>query len=400
MATEKLDLFADNKHDQHKEQHEEHSSQEGHKHDDGHTNEDGHSHDEVHTHDEEHSHQAEIDAKGEESLEAQIEHAEADAAQHGTGELTQGEVFPYLLGGLGNHREISFFGHGKVELPVIVYDDVEGFNFYGSTHAMEAAGTFTMHHGHPPITRTSDHEPVALDISITSLLVFQWLSIFLVLFVFAIVGRKYKNAKKAPSGFQNLMETLIIYVRDEIVGPNLPSKKVTNRLLPYFLGLFFFILFMNLIGLVPGGHTATGAVGTTAALAITAFFVINMTAMREAGVGAWFKHLLGGAPWWLSFIMVPIEIISMFVKPFALTIRLFANMTAGHVVLLSLVGLIFYFKSFGVVPVSVGFSLFMYALELLVAFLQAYIFTILTAVFTGLAIGDHGHEDHDHATEH
>jgi F-type H+-transporting ATPase subunit a len=379
MAKEKLDLIAEKSHDQHEEQHEEQTH--------GHGDSD-HGHD---THDKV--------TPTDHPLDAQIEEAESHDAEHG-GAVAQEDVFPTLLGGLGNHRDISFFGYGKVELPVIIYDEKEGFNFYGSSHAMEEAGTFTMHHHHPPITRVSDHEPVTLDMSITSLLVFQWLAIFFVLLMFGIAGRKYKNAQKAPSGFQNLLETLIIYVRDEIVGPNLPSKKVTNRLLPYFLGLFFFILFMNLIGLVPGGHTATGAIGTTAGLAITAFFVINMTAMREAGVGAWFKHLLGGAPWWLCFIMVPIEIISLFVKPFALTIRLFANMTAGHVVLLSLVGLIFYFKSLAVAPVSVGFSLFMYALELLVAFLQAYIFTILTAVFTGLAVGDHGHEDHEHAHEH
>jgi len=119
--------------------------------------------------------------------------------------------------------------------------------------------------------------------------------------------------------------------------------------------------------------------------------------MKEAGVGNWFKHLLGGAPWWLFFIMIPIEVISLFTKPFALTIRLFANMTAGHVVLLSLVGLVIYLQSYAMAPVSVGFSVFMLVLELLVAFLQAYIFTILTAVFTGLAIGDHAaHAEHAH----
>jgi F-type H+-transporting ATPase subunit a len=167
-------------------------------------------------------------------------------------------------------------------------------------------------------------------------------------------------------------------------------------LLPYFLSVFSFILLLNLIGLVPGGHSATGAIGVTAGLAIISFCVINYTAVRESGVGAWFKHLTGGAPLYMAPIMVPIEILSLFIKPFVLTMRLFANMAAGHIVLLAFVGLIFFFKSIFVAPASVAFSVFVYSLELLAAFLQAYIFTMLTAVFTGMAIGDHAHEGEHH----
>ena len=194
MAKEKLDLIAEKSHDQHEEQHEEQTH--------GHGDSD-HGHD---THDKV--------TPTDHPLDAQIEEAESHDAEHG-GEVAKEDVFPTLLGGLGNHRDISFFGYGKVELPVIIYDEKEGFNFYGSSHAMEEAGTFTMHHHHPPITRVSDHEPVTLDMSITSLLVFQWLAIFFVLLMFGIAGRKYRNAQKAPSGFQNLLETLIIYVRDK-----------------------------------------------------------------------------------------------------------------------------------------------------------------------------------------
>jgi len=131
------------------------------------------------------------------------------------------------------------------------------------------------------------------------------------------------------------------------------------------------------------------------------FLVVNYVAIKDAGIGSWFHHLLGGAPIFLAPIMVPIEIVSLFTKPFALMIRLFANMTAGHIVLLSLVGLIFFFKSWMVTPVSISFSVFIYLLELLVAFLQAYIFAMLTSVFIGLALGDHAqHEDHHHAEAH
>jgi F-type H+-transporting ATPase subunit a len=225
------------------------------------------------------------------------------------------------------------------------------------------------------------------------------------LILFRFAAKKYKEIKKAPTGIQNIIESIVMFVRNDVVVPNVGGEKIGDRLLPYFLALFFFILLQNLIGLLPGGHTATGAIGCTAALAVTALIVINATAIKEIGIGNWFKHLLGGAPVGLAPIMIPIEIISMFTKPFALTIRLFANMTAGHVVLFSLVGLIFYFFRMGlptgavvggVAPVSVAFSIFMYFLELLVAFLQAYIFTILTAVFTGLAIGDHKHDESAH----
>ncbi len=328
---------------------------------------------------------------------------------HGHGQLAPGDVFPTLLSSLGNHRHISFFNADISELPVIIYDSKVGFHTYASSSSMVNQKLFTMHqdaygHFHPPIRRASDNQPVSMDLSVTSLVVFEWIAIIVVLFLFGWVGRKYKkNPTKAPSGFQNALEFLVVFLRNDIVYPNVGSVKSAKTLLPYFIGLFCFIFTCNLIGLIPGGHTATGALAVTGALAIIAYFVINITAIKEAGIGNWLKHLLGGAPIWLCPIMIPIEIISMFVKPFALTIRLFANMTAGHVVLLSLIGLIFFFKlsngmgvGLAITPISVGFSIFMYLLELLVALLQAYIFTTLTAVFVGLAIGEHAHEEHAH----
>jgi len=373
----------------------------------------------------------------------QIENNNTQSLQHAehSNEISADEVFPTLLSNnLGDHRELSWLGKYICELPVIIYDNKEGLHIYPSSSAMVQDGKFTMkihsheggykfatkedlHPGHamhwkPPIVKTNSiqqskvsnnfiAEPVTLDLSITSLTVFQWLAMAILIVIFAIVGKKYrKNPNKAPRGIQNAIETMVVFIRDEIVRPNCKTERASKTLLPYFIGLFFFIFMMNLLGLFPGGHTSTGALAVTGALAITAYFVINITAIVETGIGAWFKHLLGGAPWWLSFIMIPIEIISMFVKPFALTIRLFANMTAGHIVLFSLVGLIFFFKiSSGlaagliIAPISVAFSVFMYMLELLVALLQAYIFTILTAVFVGLAIGEHAHE-HDIVHEH
>ncbi|MGA2296827.1 MAG: F0F1 ATP synthase subunit A, partial [FCB group bacterium] len=251
-----------------------------------------------------------------------------------------------------------------------------------------------------PFLRKVDEQPVTLDLSITSLLVFQWIAACIIILIFAKVGRAYKKRPgKTPKGLQNAIEALVVYVRDEVIYPNCGSQRIADMLFPYFIALFFFILACNLLGLVPGAHTATGALAVTGALAIIAYFVINIVAIRESGFGTWLKHLLGGAPIGLAPIMIPIEIISMFVKPFALTVRLFANMTAGHVVLFSLVGLIFFFKASSgmtsglvIAPISIAFSIFMYCLEMLVAVLQAYIFTILTAVFVGLAVGEHAHE--------
>jgi F-type H+-transporting ATPase subunit a len=152
---------------------------------------------------------------------------------------------------------------------------------------------------------------------------------------------------------------------------------------------------MNLTGIIPGGHTPTGAIATTGGLALISFFVINVTAIKVNGIGSWLMHLTGGAPLWLAPIMIPIEIVGMLVKPFALTIRLFANMTAGHVVLLALLGILFFFKSLFLSPAITAFSIFIYFLELLVAFIQAYLFTILTSIFVGLALGHHD-EEHAH----
>ncbi len=308
-------------------------------------------------------------------------HGEADGFQ-----------FSQLFDHLANHYGIVW-GPVHIDMPMIFYDSKEGFNFYSSPQAMEEAGVYTMHH-HQAV-KADTHEPPTIDMSVTSLVVYQWLAMLLLFFAFARIGGKYKKQeKKAPSGFQNMLESIFIYVRDEMVLPNVGTKKLAHSLLPYFVSLFFFILVVNLLGLIPGAHTATGAIGTCTGLAITAFIVINITSIKEIGLINYLKHLLGGAPWWMAPIMIPIEILSMFIKPFALTIRLFANMTAGHVVLLSLVGLIFYFETAAISVISTPFSIFVLFLETFVGFLQAYIFTVLTAIFVGLALGGHA-EDHE-----
>ena len=322
-------------------------------------------------------------------------HADSVVEEIREQEVQGSEVFTHLIGELGDHHEVNmFFGHAPV-LPVILWDD--GLHAYANPSAMTAAGMYSMHEGHP--VRKSDGGHPALDLSITNFVVYEWLAIAILSIAFIVGTRRYKTKPlAAPSGLQNLLESFVVYIRDEMVVPNVGTVSRAMRLMPYIMGLFFFILALNLFGLLPGNHSATGALGLTCALALTSYIVVNFIAIKDAGIGTWLHHLLGGAPVFLAPIMVPIEIISIFTKPFALMIRLFANMTAGHIVLLSLVGLIFFFESWLVTPVSVGFSVFIYMLELLVAFLQAYIFAMLTAVFIGLALGDHATHEHSHTT--
>jgi F-type H+-transporting ATPase subunit a len=202
-----------------------------------------------------------------------------------------------------------------------------------------------------------------------------------------------RNARKVvPTGAGNLMEMFIIFIRDEIVLPNMGPGGV--RYMSYLLTTFFFILIMNLLGLIPYGASATGNVNVTAGLAIIAFVMIQASAIKAQGFGHYLKHLTGGVHWALWPIMVPIEILGLFTKPFALCIRLFANMTGGHIVIVSLIGLIFIFQSYIIAVAPVGFVVGISFLELFVAFLQAYIFTMLTSLFMGLGMQTPPHEEH------
>lgn len=312
-------------------------------------------------------------------------------AEHGAANPV--EMFTELMKELGDEHAFYWGNFHVCDLPIMFIDE-GSFHFYSGEHAMETAKEFTMHNG--KIVREHDQKSVGFDMSITNLVLFQWFAILIFGFLFMRAGsRAKKEPNKAPRGLRNVLETLVLYIRDEIIVPNIPSKKAVQSLTPYLITLFLFIMAINLLGLMPGGHTSTGNLATTATLAITAFIAINITAIRVSGIKAWLHHLLGGAPWYMSFIMVPIEILGLFIKPIALTIRLFANMMAGHLVLLALIGLIF-ILGFVIAPVSIAFSIFMYFLELLVAFLQAYIFTTLTSVFIGLAIGEHAHEEAHH----
>ena len=204
------------------------------------------------------------------------------------------------------------------------------------------------------------------------------------LLILLLIARA-QSGKGAPHAWTNLFEVFIVYIRDEIVRPNLGAPG--DKYLPYFLTLFFFILFCNLIGMVPFGATATGNIAVTAAMALTTFLMINISGMIELGPVHYLQTFIPhGLPFWLVPLMFVIEVLGLFTKSFALCIRLFANMIAGHIVILAFLCLIFIFKSIFIAPISIAAAVGLGLLELFVAFLQAYVFTLLTAVFVGGAV--------------
>ncbi len=242
-----------------------------------------------------------------------------------------------------------------------------------------------------------------IDISPTKHVVFMLVAALLVFVTVRVAGRQIDRRRregKGPSGFGAAIEAIVLFVRNDVAIANIGHGG--EKFAPYILTLFFFILYCNLLGLFPWGATATGNLAVTGALALTAFFTIEISGMVALGPRGYVKTVVMVPPGMkgigavlMALIMTPVEIIGKIVKPFALTLRLFANMTAGHFVILALLGLIFVFGTaapairYGVAVGAVAFTLFMMLLELLVAFLQAYIFALLTSVFIGLMQHEH-----------
>ena len=237
----------------------------------------------------------------------------------------------------------------------------------------------------------------SLDISPTRHVVMLWIAAVLCIITTLLALRAHNRRTRegrAPGGFGNGLEALVLYLRNEVVLPNVGPHG--NAFVPYLLSLFFFILFANLLGLIPYGATATGNISVTATLAIVTFFVIEGAGIKAQGrayvntIVFWPHDMPLGMKLFISPILTPIEIIGKLTKPFALAIRLFANMISGHVVLLALISLIFTFATWFLVPVPIAMALGISMLELFVAFLQAFIFTLLSSVFIGL-IREGGH---------
>lgn len=228
-----------------------------------------------------------------------------------------------------------------------------------------------------------------LDFSITKNVFSMLLSAIVLLLLFVAVASSYKKNQLAPKGLAGFLEPLIVFVRDDIAIPNIGKKKYA-KYMPYLLTIFFFVWINNMFGLIPFfpfSSNLTGNIYFTFVLALITFIVTTLSGNKD-----YWKHILmPPVPKLLYPIMIPVEIIGTLTKPFALMIRLFANITAGHIIILSLVSLIFIFKTVAVAPISGAFVLFMSVLELLVAALQAYVFTLLTALFIGQAVEEHDH---------
>jgi F-type H+-transporting ATPase subunit a len=229
---------------------------------------------------------------------------------------------------------------------------------------------------------------LTINLSITKHVVFLWVAALILLFLLSTAARR-NSSRAVPTGLGNLVEVVVVFIRDEVVLPTIGREGL--RFLPFFLTLFFFILVCNLLGLVPYGSTATGNVNVTAGLAIVSFFFIQIAGIIKNGFFGYFKGLIPhGVPVFVLPVMILVEFIGLFTKPFALCIRLFANMTAGHIVILSLISLIFTFGTIIIAPVSVVFALFINLLEIFIALLQAYVFTMLSSLFVSLAV----HQEH------
>ncbi len=246
---------------------------------------------------------------------------------------------------------------------------------------------------------------LVVDLSLTRHYVFGLLAALLMLALFIPVAQRYRKGvgrTTAPRGvLQNMAEVFIVFVRDEIARPNIGEK--ADRFLPYLLTAFFFILFSNLLGLVPNLGAATSNLAVTGVLALFTFVIGTIYASKDH-----WKHIFWppGVPVYVKPILIPVELMGLFTRHAALAIRLFANMTAGTLVILSLIGLIFMINAvFGALAAwlstlpSVLLTLFISAIKLLVAFIQAYVFTLLSALFIGMSVAEHAHEHHEHEVE-
>lgn len=320
----------------------------------------------------------------------------------------------FIFHHIADAHEFTIFGHGDswigLHLPIILWTDNGLVTFSSKAFALDAEGKvvvekdgqrFVRYHGKiyyaneqavdgKYITYDEEHKVAnvrPLDFSITKNVFTILFSVVILIIIFLNVAKGYRKREgKSPKGLQSWLEPIILFVRDEIAKPNLGHKY--ERYMPYLLTVFFFIWFNNMLGLVPffpGSANVTGNIAVTMVLAVITLLIILFSGNKY-----YWGHIFNPpVPWWLKPLMIPVEIVGIFTKPFALMIRLFANITAGHILVLSLLCLIFIFNSLAIAPASILFVMFITLIELLVAFIQAFIFTILSALFIGMAIEDH-----------
>lgn len=296
--------------------------------------------------------------------------------------------------------------HISIPLPVILYDQGKFLVFSSSHfHHGEYLGYTISEDGAMKgkiVRKDAAGEEIRpdLDISFTKNVLAIFMSLIILMVVFISVAKSYnKNKGHAPKGLQSFLEPIIIFIRDDVAKASIGEKKY-EKYLPFLLTIFFFILINNLLGIIPffpGGANITGNIAVTGVLAVFTFIITTFSGNKN-----YWTHIINapGVPWWLKFpvpLMPVVELMGVFTKPFVLMVRLFANITAGHIIILGFISLIFIFGEmstglgFGVSIVSVGFSIFMNFLELLVAFIQAYVFTLLSALYFGMATEEAHH---------
>ncbi|RZJ67882.1 MAG: ATP synthase F0 subunit A [Flavobacterium sp.] len=344
-------------------------------------------------------------------------HAEAVEAEghEGHAEPTgiKGQIDAYKKHHVLDSHDFTLFSDNKegkhfgFPLPVILVD--EGFHVFSSSKfnhgesVAESNGKFYVINHHDgkiyrtdaqgTITEDANGHPTnvhPLDLSITKSVFSILLAALLMFWLFTSLAKSYKKNNGIAVGIGRYFEPLVVFIRDEIAIPNIGVKH-HRRYMGYLLTIFFFILFLNLFGLTPLGINVTGNIAITFALAIMTFFITTFTANKN-----YWMHIfwMPGVPKLMRIVLAPIELLGIIIKPFSLMIRLYANIFAGHIVLMSIIGLMFIFKSWLGSSLSFGLAFVLSILEILVAFLQAYIFTMLSALYFGAAVEEHHHEEH------
>ena len=376
---------------------------------------------------------------------AQPHHPEGDGeGQHTAGanggedhgEKGKFDANEVIFGHVMDAKQFHFFSwkgsdghmhHASLPLPVILYEPGRGFSFFSSSrfhHGEEAYEGYRLvtpnykeelkkeGWSEEELKKLSNEQIVAVnrntgeilqdvkvyDLSLTRNVVQMFIALAILVWLMTSVAKRYRTGQgitSAPKGWQNAIEPVIQFVRDEVAKPNIGPRY--KRYMPLLLTIFFFILINNIFGLIPGSANVTGNIAFTATLGVISFLVITFSGNKH-----YWGHIFNPpVPFGIKFIMVPVEILSIFTKPFALIIRLFANMLAGHIIIICLVSLIFIFGNMstgigiGFSPISIAFAVFIYVIEVLVAFIQAFIFTNLTAVFIGQATEDHHQHEGD-----
>jgi len=334
-----------------------------------------------------------------------------DTTQNGEihGEAGEFDVTKTILDHIKDDHSWHLWGHTSISLPVILCSD-KGVEVFSSHHlvdehhepaAYQGKYLYKTFEGKIKVVNADGSISEAAsknvwDFSITKNVASLLLTVFILLVVFLSVANAYKKTgiTSAPKGLQSFMEPIILFVRDDVAKPNI--GKHYAKYMPFLLTVFFLIWINNMLGLVPlfpGGANVSGNIAFTMTLAVFTFILVNIN-----GNKSYWQHIfwMPGMHWSMKLFLAPIELLGVFTKPISLMIRLFANITAGHILVLSLICLIFIFKSIFASAIAVPFAVFINMIELLVAFLQAFIFTMLAAMYIGMATEEHHHEEHAH----